>query len=476
MKKNIVYVAIYQILILIVPFLTLPYISRVLKPEGVGIYSFTNSITMYFCLFCMLGIQLYGRREVAKVRDDKEKLSASFYQIYSVQIVSSILSITSYLLFLLSSEYRIQLLFQLPLILSYAIDISWLYFGLEQVKFTVTRNFVLKIVTLILVFLLVKKQSDINVYISINALGTLLSQLVLWLGLNKFIFSPNQSYFKGFNFKKQFINSWKLFIPVLSVQLYVIVGKTLLGYFSTSSQVGLFESADKLTRIPITIISAISQIMLPRMTYLYSKKVSNEFENTIKQSFLGTMIFAIGCYFGIFSVSNSLVPIFLGNDFQSAIVIVRVLAPIILFISWGNVFRMQYILPKGMDSLYTNTVLIACVLNIILNIVLSPLLGALGAAISSCASEGIICLYQSYYLRKEFNYGEYFLLIFPYILCGALMGGIVFLFEVLLGQSVLILILGVILGIVVYISSILIYEKIAKKEFLLKELRKLCEK
>lgn len=472
MKKNIFYVAIYQILILIVPFVTLPYVSRVLKPEGVGTYAFTNSIAMYFCLFCILGIQLYGRREIAKYRDDKCRLSSTFYQIYLVQIISSILSICMYFLFVSQSEYKISLLFQFPLLLSYALDISWFYFGLEQVKFTVTRNFFLKIMSLFLVFVLVKESNDVNIYIVINSASMLLSQLVLWIGIRRFITKPHKNFFEGRFLKKRLGESFKLFIPVLSVQLYVIVGKTLLGYFSTQTQVGLFENADKLTRIPITIISAIGQVMLPRMTYLFSKNLTSEFTLVIKKSFIAIMIFSIGCFFGIIAVSDKLVPVFLGSDFQSAVVIVRVLAPIILYVSWGNIFRMQYILPKGLDSLYTKTVIYACVLNVVLNILLTPHLGAVGAAVSSCVSEGMICFYQSFYLRKEFSPIEYLKSIQIYIISGVIMMLSILFIGKNMNVSAISIFFEVLLGILIYVFFIICLEKFTKKEFVIMEIRK----
>lgn len=185
--KNFIYNVLYQILIMILPLITAPYIAIVLGAERIGIYSYTYSIAYYFVLFGQLGLNVYGNRSIAIVRDDKEKLSKTFSSIFIVQLFISIVSCICYLLFIIfsSSEYRLIFVIQFVFVLSCVFDINWFFFGIEKFKLTVVRNTIIKITTVICVLLFVKTQADLWKYTTIMAVGSFLAQLVLWLQIRK---------------------------------------------------------------------------------------------------------------------------------------------------------------------------------------------------------------------------------------------------------------------------------------------------
>ena len=155
MKKNFIYNIIYQILILILPLITIPYVSRILGADGIGIYSYTYSIAYYFMLVAMLGLNNYGNRTIAKVRDDKEKLSKEFFGIYSLQLITSIIMVICYLLYVLifDNSYKIIALIQILYVISTVFDINWFFFGIEKFKLTITRNTIIKVLSLVLIFI-----------------------------------------------------------------------------------------------------------------------------------------------------------------------------------------------------------------------------------------------------------------------------------------------------------------------------------
>ena len=154
-KKNFIYNTIYQILLVILPLITAPYISRTLGANAVGVYSYTNSVAYYFILIAMLGISNYGNRTIASVRDNKEKLNEKFSSIYTLQFILFIIAIISYVVYSLfiASENNMIFLLQTFYVVSGLLDISWLFFGLEQFKLTVFRNVVIKILTVISMFI-----------------------------------------------------------------------------------------------------------------------------------------------------------------------------------------------------------------------------------------------------------------------------------------------------------------------------------
>lgn len=235
-KRNFIYNLIYQILILIIPLITAPYLSRVIGAEGVGIYSYTYSIVYYFMLLCLLGVNNYGNRSIAKVRDDKEKLSKTFWSIYFFQLLMGIVMLIMYFvyIFIFENKYKNIAIIQSLFIISAMLDISWFYFGLEEFKMTITRSTLIKIGNIILIFLFVKSSEDLWKYTLIMSGMTVLSQVLLWGFIKKRI------HFVKIN-KEDILKHIKpnliLFIPVLAVSLYKIMDKIMLGKMTNVTEV-----------------------------------------------------------------------------------------------------------------------------------------------------------------------------------------------------------------------------------------------
>ena len=186
-KKNFLYNVFYQILTMLLPLFTAPYIARVIGAEGVGIYSYSSSIANYFVLLAMLGLVNYGNRSIAQVRDNKELLSQTFFNIYALQVITSLIMIVGYVFYINTfvTENIVIFYIQLFLIIATILDINWFFFGLEQFKLTVTRNTIIKLLTVVCIFIFVKDSNDLWIYTVIMAGGTLLSQLMLWFFIKK---------------------------------------------------------------------------------------------------------------------------------------------------------------------------------------------------------------------------------------------------------------------------------------------------
>ena len=165
-KKNFIYNIIYQLLIMIIPLITAPYLSRTVGVDGVGTYSYTYSIAYYFMLFTLLGVNNYGNRTIAKVREDKVKLSKTFWEIYSLQVSLGIIMLVCYCIYILlfCNEYRNIAVIQTLFIVSAMLDINWFFFGIEEFKKTITRNTLIKVGNIILILLAVKSKNDLWKY------------------------------------------------------------------------------------------------------------------------------------------------------------------------------------------------------------------------------------------------------------------------------------------------------------------------
>lgn len=406
-NKNFLYNIIYQLLTFVVPLITVPYVSRVLGAENVGIYSYTYSIVYTFMLFSMLGINNYGSRTIAKVRDDKEKLSKTFCSIYFFQLFINIIAVAIYALYmiLLVRKYKMVYLIQSIFLLSVCFDINWFFFGLEKFKITVTRNLIIKFLSVILVFIFVKNQNDLNIYTFIMAFSALLSQLFLIIILPKYIKLRKVKLNDMFSHFKEILF---LFIPVLAFSIYKVMDKTMIGTLSSVTQVAYYEYAEKLMNIPTAIISALGTVMLPHMSYLMQKDKSI-YKKTIFDSMkLVSKLSTIMCL-GLILISSDAVYILFGKEFESSSTILILLSFTILASSWANVIRTQYLIPLKQDKVYISSTLVAALANLILNFILIKKFAAIGACFGTIVSEYIVLFYQIFSTKNDLEYSKYVL-------------------------------------------------------------------
>lgn len=419
LKKNISYNFIYQLLILLLPLATAPYLSRVIGAEGIGIYSLSYSVAIYFSYFTVLGLNNYGNRMIASVQDNLEKRSRIFWEIYCMQMFAFLICISFYLVYsLVFSTYTTVALLQIILVLSALFDINWFFFGLEKFKLTVIRNTIVKTITVLLVFLFVKDSGDIYLYIIIMASGTLISQLALWPFIRQYIkfvkIHPTA-------ILKHLKPNLLLFIPVLSVSIYKLMDKVMLGYISNPIELGYFESSERIINVPISLITAVGTVMLPRMSSLISNNKIKESKQYIDNTLYMSLIFGIGAAMGIIVISPDFSVFFYGDDFSRTGIIMQYMAITIIIFACGNVIRTQYIIPKRLDNIYIISAILGAILNFVLNLFLIPRNGAMGAVISTIAAEFVVTFYQLYRVRKEFNYFKYIKHGLMYLVSGLIM-------------------------------------------------------
>lgn len=408
MKKNFIYNIIYQILVLILPLVTVPYVSRILGADGVGIYSYTYSIAYYFMIIAMLGLNNYGNRTIAKVRDDKEKLSKEFCSIYALQLIMSIIMIICYLLYVVifNNQYKLIAFIQIMYVISSMFDINWFFFGIEKFKLTITRNTIIKILSLIFIFIFVKTPDDVWKYTAILAGSTLFSNIILFSFLHKyvrFVKVGRRDIFK--HFKPNLV----MFLPVIAVSIYKIMDKIMLGILSTVTEVGYYENAEKITQVPIAIITALGTVMLPRVSNMLSNNKEEEVKKIIGKTMPFILFLAFPMVFGICAVSKDFSLIFFGNEFEKCGLIIQLLSITIIFLSWGNVIRTQYLIPKEKDKEYVISAFLGAIVNFIMNCVFIPKYASIGACIGTIAAEFIVMFYQSWVVRNELPLKEYIL-------------------------------------------------------------------
>ena len=470
-KKNFIYNIIYQILILIIPLITAPYLSRVIFSKGVGIYSYTYSIVNYFMLLTLLGVNNYGNRTIARVRDDKEKLSKTFWSIYSLQLIMGIIMIIIYIgyILLFDNKYKMIALIQSLFILSAMLDINWLFFGLEEFKKTITRNTFVKIVNVILIFLLVKSKNDVWKYTIIMSGMTCLSQLILWG------FTKEKIKFVKIKWKditKHIKPNLILFIPVIAVSLYKIMDKVMLGFFSGVTEVGLYESAEKIINIPLTIITSLGTVMLPRISNIISKGNEELVKKYISKSISFVSFLSFAMFLGLFAISEKFAPIYFGSSFQKSGTIIKLLSVTLPFIAFANVIRTQYLIPKEKDHIFIISVSLGALVNLVCNLIFIPLYDSYGACIGTIVAEVVVMMYQCISLRKSLPIKSYLHISFYYFFKAIIMFLLISIIDIFDFNEILKILLQVIIGVTIYfvlnynyLSSIINLKKMFLKVF-----------
>ena len=451
-KKNVIINTIYQLLIIIVPFITVPYVSRVLGPEGVGVYSYTRSIVSYFIMFSALGTMAYGTREIAMARNDKKALSSIFWEIEILTCITSSICIAIWLIFaLIYHTYTIYLFILTILIINTMFDISWLYAGLEKFKYTISVNSIFKILGIVAIFVFIKDADDVAKYIFITTITTLLGTVSMWLFLPKTVMKPD---LKNIKLKKHFKETLIYFIPTIATSIYTVLDKTLIGLITNDlSENGYYEQATKIIEVCKTLtFYSLNMVLSSRISYLYVQKKFDEIQKRIETSINYILFVSIGMIFGLIAVSNGFVTIFFGEEFANVSSYIKCLAPVILLIGISNCIGTHYYTPVGLRKQSAKYIIIGSVVNLILNLILIPRFWSYGAIVATIIAEAVITtLYLKnsngvLSLSKLLEFG------FTKLIAGMLMfASILLISRIPINSNILMLCIQVVSGIIVYI-------------------------
>lgn len=466
LKRNYIYNVLYQMLLIIVPLITSPYLTRVIGANGLGIYSFTQSYAHYFVLFIMLGLNNYGNREISKVRDDSEKTSKTFVEIYLLQFIMMLVIATIYCLLLLFTVKENKYIYWLQLlyVISAGFDINWCCFGLEKFKLTVIRNGIIKIISAILVLVFVNSANDLWIYTLIIAGSTFFSQIVIWPFIIKEIKFIKPT-FKGV--VSRIRPNLLLFLPVIAVSLYTIMDKLMLGIMCDKTEVGYYTYAERIIQIPLSFVTALGTVMLPRASNMIYKGKEEESKRLLFHSMQFIMLFSFGCMFGMMAIADELIPWYYGPTFLRCSIFTVWLSPVIALTSWNNVIRTQVVIPKGLDKIYLYTVTTGAVVNIIVNSMLIPKYQGTGAVVGTLMAEGSVCLVQYVLVRKYIELKKILFDILVFCVSGLIMAIVLSNIPFVLNIQILNIIIKCTIGMFIYCVLTLGYLIIIKKDYYL---------
>ena len=447
--KNFFSNAFYQVFSIIFPLLTMPYIARILGAEKIGIYNYTYSIAIYFALVVKLGVDHYGNRSIAKVGEDIERRSILFFEIFGIQLFSGIVCILLYLVYVFNFAQQYQEIALLQVFL---------------IVIVIVRNILVKLSTLIFIFLLVKNQNDLWLYTLIMNGSAIAGFIITWFQVKNYIFYKR---IKLSEVTKHFKPSAILFIPIVSATIYTSFTSVFLGNLSSIKDVGFYNAGSQVLSMPKGIIAALGTVMLPQMSAIYERKDSKaEATKYLNYSVIFALFLSIAFAFGILGVSKDFVPLFYGKDFNASILVLNGLALYLPFYALGNVIRTQYLIPQSKDRPFVVSVLLGALTSIVVNLLLVKPLGLLGATIATFLSESVLAVYQIFAARKEISFKIFISPFIVFFISGIVM--MVILNSLTLGGlSIFVrLLVKIGIGVILYLLITLIYFRYSKNDII----------
>ena len=459
--KNYAYNLSYQLLVIILPIITTPYVTRIFSSDDLGTYGYFSSIVTYFILLATLGVANYGTKVISGHRKDIDK---NFWGIYSLQLGATILSIVLYCMLYIFLQFMhnpVALILGLSL-LSKGLDISWLFQGLEDFRKITVRNITVKLVGVIAIFLFIKSANDLHLYVFLLTIFELLGQLSMWLPAREFIGKPHFDW----EYAKQHLRPIiLLFLPQIAISLYVTLDRTMLGALASTKDVGIYDQALKLVNILLTLVTSLGSVMLPRVSNLLSLGDHKAINKMHEMSFLIYNLVIFPIMAGMLIVNDDFVNFFLGQDFQEARYAIAIMIFRMFFIGWTNIMGIQILIPHNKNKEFMLSTTIPAIVSVGLNLLLLPKLGYIGAAIVSVLTEVLVWLIQLFYTRSYLREVPILGSLIKIIISSGVMYGILLFIKQFLNVSPMINVgLYAILGAIIYASLILILKVINPNE------------
>ena len=453
-KKNYIYNLLYQVLLVLTPIITTPYLSRTLTAAGVGEVSFVESVVSYFILFATLGITTYGQREISYYQDDINKRTEAFYNIFILKfIISGIVLIIYYAFSFLIFKSNIYMAFSLSII-AVLIDTTWFFQGMEEFKLVVIRNFIFRLLNIIFILLFVKSKNDIFIYCFGLSLFTFLSNLSIIPYLKKYIGKFDVNKIHPF---KDIVVVLSLFLPTVAIQIYTVLDKTMIGIITKDAlENGYYEQSSKISKFLLFIVTALGTVIIPRIGYYFNKKDDKSLKELIYKSYRFVLFLSIPMSLGLFFIAESFVPWFLGIEFNKSIILIRILSFLLILIGLSNVTGLQYMVPTGKQKLLTISLCIGAIINFILNMILIRYFKSVGAAIASVVAEFSITFIQIFLVRDEISLIKILKSGIKYLISGIIMMIVLYIMKPRFDATYIGSIFATAVGAVVYVWSLFV--------------------
>lgn len=454
---NYIYNILFQVTKFALTFFLVPYTMGHLGESILGISDYASSICGWFVLVGLLGVSTYGIREIGKVRDNKEKLSLYFSEIFIMQLCNIAIVFVLFVLYIelfVTDNKMIYLLYCINII-GFGMDITWFYYGIENFKIVSIRNIIVKLISVVLTIAIVKEPADLWKFVLINTSTNLITQAYTYLGLKKYITFKKVSIKQAY--KNHFLGSASLFIPTIPLSIYVLLNQTMLGaMIDDKGSVALFKTAQSFITMFLYFITSIGSVVMPRIANVYTKEDSHkEINKYINSTFNLAIILSIPMMFAMMAVSPNFFPWYLPLQSDAMIKLVQFSCPIIVLISITDVFGTQYLIPTGRTKDLTISVVVGFVVNILVNLITIRYWKEIGATIGYICAEITIAVVQWTYVKENIRI-HYSKTLIKSLVSSIVMSLAVLITGSLLESTIVNNMIQAIIGLLVYVIMMLI--------------------
>lgn len=398
---NALFNVLYRCLNVLFPLVTMVYVSRILMPEGVGKVASAQNVIAYFVIIASLGLPTYGVKKIAEFRDDREKCSRTFTELFVINAISTIICSFIYIIMLFSVDFfqpkiAISLVVGIQLFAN-VINIDWLYQGYEEFRYIMLRSFFVKLVALISVFIFVRDTSDYIIYALITALSLVANFIFNVAHMHKYV----DMTFKQLCIQKHIKPILTLLAASIAIEIYTLCATTFLNILKGDEIVAYFTNSVKAVAVTRTMITAICAVFLPRLNYYIGKNRIDDFNKLAVKGISLLLSMSIPATIILAVLAKDFVMILFGAAYLPSVLSMQILSVSVITVAISNFMGYQILVSLGKEKIVLYSTIIAAIINIILNIVLISPFGHYGAAIASVISEAAVSLYQLYYVSKS---------------------------------------------------------------------------
>ena len=406
MKKDFFYNFLLTSSNLLFPLLTFPYLSRILGAEGIGICSFIQSYAQNFAIIAALGIPLYGIREISKVRDDKAKRSRIFFELLSIHSILTVIFLIIYFISIFNyadfEQNKKLAIVGSGFIFLNVFSIEWLFTGLSNFKYITIRSVIIRVISIIFIFLLVKTKDDFTIYFLIIVLTFFFTALLDMYSSIKFISWKISLTVKGILVHLKPVTFLGIYMVLTSI--YSVLPTTLLGFLSTKLAVGYYYGANRIIRMVISIFTSLITVMIPRLNSVVEKEESGEYLSMLQKTLSIVITFGIPITFFVFLVANPLVMLLAGKNFINSIFVIQIMSPIILIVAFAQIFVHLVLNVNRKDKEMMLLAVLGMIIGIVINLVFIPRFAERATGVSQLLSELLVTLFSFFLARRILHF------------------------------------------------------------------------
>lgn len=401
-KLNMLMSALLTLSSIIFPLITLPYVTRVLGPEGVGKVYFGTSVVTFFSMFAELGIPVYGIRACARVRDDKAELSRTVHEIMAINLVTCLISYAGLALSIITvpklADDRTLIIIMSALILLNALGAEWLYKAIEKYTYITVRSLLFKLIALAAMFMLVREKSDYIIYGGITIFAASASNILNFINLRRHISLRPAG---GYRFARHLPAMLMFFALAIATSIYINLDLAILGFMKGDTEAGLYGVSVKIKLVLVSLITSVSSVLLPRNSYYYDRGRTKEFTALLSTTMNAviTVSAAVVLYFIVYA--GDCIELLAGRSFEGSVSSMKIIMPAVIFIGISNIIGMQMLVPQGREKETVIAAVIGAAVDLILNFILIPRFASAGAAAATLAAEICVTGYMIYAAGRE---------------------------------------------------------------------------